>query len=91
MWYPLSQASVRDVGQAGMVRGVGTEVDGEELCGRGWSTAFGDSGGLHVGGQIVGNLVVLRDRAPKIDRVGGILRIDVVSSGWRGDHNAERA
>ena len=57
----------------------------------GWSTAFGDSGGLHVGGQIVGDLVVLRDRAPKIDRAGGILRIDVVSSGWQGDHNAERA
>ena len=80
-----------EFGRAEMVGGVGAEVDGEELCGRGWSTAFGDSGGLHVGGQIVGNLVVLRDRAPKIDRAGGILRIDVVSSGWRGDHNAERA
>ena len=51
-----------DVGRAEMVRGVGAEVDGEELCGRGWDTAFGDSGGLHVGGQIVGDLVVLRDR-----------------------------
>ena len=76
-----------------MDRGVGAEVDGEEFSGRGWNTAFGDSGGLalHVGGQIVGDLVVLRDRAPKIDRAGGILRVDVVSSGWRGDHNAERA
>ena len=42
-----------------MVRGVGTEVDGEKLCGQGWSTAFGDSAGLHVGGQIAGDVVIL--------------------------------
>ena len=61
------------IGRVESVRGVGTEVDGEELCGRGRSTATGDSRGLYVGGPIVGDLVFLRDRGPRIDRAGGIL------------------